>query len=440
MDAIVDRRQQPRGRNLGNRQRFVRRARSHIRNAIRENLRSRGVTDAEQGGTVSIPRDEVHEPEFVQDPRAGRREHVLPGNREFVEGDRLPRPGSGGGGGGREGSDTGEGEDAFTFELTRTEFLDILFEDLALPDMVKARIAREAATTPRRAGFTRQGPSVRLSLERTMRHSMARRVALGRPTVRAIEEMERELAALRNGEISPADGRDADVRVIELEEMIARARERRRRVPFIDPVDLRYSHLERVPRPVTQAVMFCLMDVSASMDENMKDLAKRFFILLHLFLKRQYERVEVVFIRHTQHAQEVDEDTFFHGRQTGGTIVSSAFEEMLRIVEDRYAVSDWNLYLAQASDGDDWPHDLEPCTRVLADRVMPICQYAAYVEIAQDSRSSMGEPVLDGGSDLWHAYDEVVERHAHFARRRIAEPSDIYPVFRELFRRGGVDA
>lgn len=441
MDAIVDRRQQPRGRNLGNRQRFVRRARSHIRNAIRENLKSRGMTDAEQGGTVSIPRDEVHEPEFAQDPRAGRREYVLPGNREFVEGDRLPRPRSGSGDYGREGSNTGEAEDAFTFELTRTEFLDILFEDLALPDMVKTRIAHDTATTRRRAGFTTEGPPVRMNLERTMRHSMARRVALGRPTMRAIEEMKRELTALRNGETPPADGRDPEARIVELEDMIARAHERRRRVPFIDPVDLRYSHIERVPRPITQATMFCLMDVSASMDENMKDLAKRFFILLHLFLKRQYERVEVVFIRHTQHAQEVDEDTFFHGRQSGGTIVSSAFEEMLRIVDDRYPVSDWNLYLAQASDGDDWPHDIERCTRLLADRVLPICQYAAYVEIARDSGPSASvDPVLHEGSELWHAYDEVIEQHANFARRHIAEPSDIYPVFRELFRRQGVEA
>ena len=439
MDAIVDRRQQPRGKNLGNRQRFVRRARSHIRSAIRENLKSRGVTDAEQGGTVSIPRDEVHEPEFVQDARAGAREHVLSGNREFVEGDRLPRPEGGGGGGGSEGSDSGEGEDAFTFELSREEFLDIFFEDLELPDLVKTRVAQEATTVLHRAGFTTDGPPVRMNLERTMRHSMARRVALGRPTARAVQAMEHELEALRSGEIRPSDGRDPETRIAELEEMLARAGQRRRRVPFIDPIDLRYSHVERVPRPVTRAVMFCLMDVSASMDEDMKDLAKRFFILLHLFLKRQYERVEVVFIRHTQHAQEVDEDTFFHSRQTGGTIVSSAFEEMLRVVGERYPAEDWNIYLAQASDGDDWRQDLERCTRIVADRVLPLCQYGAYVEVARTG-SPAADPLADGGSELWRAYDEVAERHRHFARRAIARPGDIYPVFRDLFRREGIDA
>ena len=437
MDAIVDRRQQPRGSSLGNRQRFLRRARAHIRRAVKENLKDRGVTDAEKGGSVSIPQDEVHEPELVQDRNAGAHEHVLPGNREFVEGDRIQRPQSSSGGGGREGSDTGEGEDEFTFELTRDEFLDVFFEDLELPDLVKARVAQAWSSEPQRAGFTTDGPPARMNLERTMRRSMARRVALGRPTARAIEAMERELEDLKSGRIRPADGRSAEARIAEIEQMLARARERRIQVPFIDPLDLRYSHFTRVPRPVTQAVMFCLMDVSASMDEDMKDLAKRFFILLHLFLKRQYEHVEVVFIRHTQFAQEVDEDTFFHGRQSGGTIVSSAFDEMLRVINDRYPVDDWNLYLAQASDGDDWREDLSRCQQVLSERVLPLCQYGAYVEIARGGGSGT-DPLAGRRSDLWQTYDPVVERHGHFARQRIAQAGDIFPVFRELFRRGGM--
>ena len=78
--------------------------------------------------------------------------------------------------------------------------------------------------------------------------------------------------------------------------------------------------------------MFCLMDVSGSMTEQMKDLAKRFFMLLHVFLTRRYKHVDIVFIRHTSSAQEVDEDTFFHSRETGGTIVSTALDEMMRVV------------------------------------------------------------------------------------------------------------
>ncbi len=272
MDVIVDRRQQPRGKNLGNRQRFVRRARAQIRGAIRENLKKRGITDAERGETVSIPRDDVHEPRFVPDPRAGRREHVLPGNREFVEGDRIARP-EGAGGSGVEGSPEGDGEDAFTFQLSRDEFLDLFFEDLELPDLVKTRVASQTSTIQQRAGFTTEGPPVRMNLERTMRHSMARRVALRRPSQTGIEALERELEQLRSGAITPADGTSAATRITEIEAQLARARERRARVPFIDPIDLRYNFFDSVPRPITQAAMFCLMDVSASMDEDMKDLA-----------------------------------------------------------------------------------------------------------------------------------------------------------------------
>jgi uncharacterized sporulation protein YeaH/YhbH (DUF444 family) len=274
-----------------------------------------------------------------------------------------------------------------------------------------------------------------MNLVRTMQNSMSRRVALGRPSLATMEAIEEELERLRSGEIEPADGSSREKRIAELEEALERGTRRRSQVPYIDPLDLRYNYFEKVQRPIAQAVMFCLMDVSASMDEDMKDLAKRFFMLLHLFLRRQYERVEVVFIRHTQHAEEVDEESFFHGRQTGGTIVSSAFEEMLRVIEERYPVDDWNLYLAQASDGDDAPSDVNRCASLLAEQVLPICQYAAYVEIARDPA---GRGSLPLHSELWEAYEPLTEAYDHFAARRIQRPSDIYPVFRDLFSKDSV--
>lgn len=436
MDQIFDRRQQARGKNLGNRQRFVQRARAQIRQAIRESLKDRRVADSDRGETVSIPRDEIHEPEFAQDRRAGQREHVLPGNREFIEGDHVERPSGGGGGGGRDGSPDGDGEDSFTFQLSRDEFLDIFFEDLELPEMVKAKVASERSARPQRAGYTTDGPPVRINLMQTMRKSVARRVALGRPGGVAVAALERERDALRTGAIIPADGISTESRLEEIEEALRRARDRRRRIPFIDPVDLRYNYFRAVPRPIAQAVMFCLMDVSASMDEHMKDLAKRFFMLLHLFLARRYERVEVVFIRHTQHAQEVDEQTFFHDRMTGGTVVSSALEEMLRVAGERFPLADWNLYLAQASDGDDWREDIPRCRDMMATRVLPMCQYAAYIEVGRDP-SDPGGMMTRAESDLWRAYAEIDDDDRHFAMRRVDCPRDIYPVFRELFSRRG---
>ena len=434
---ILDRRQNPTGRNLGNRQRFLNRARARLRKAIQDNIRERSISDTTSGETVTIPADDTHEPEFVRDPATGRRVRVLPGNRSFREGDTIPRPQGGGAGqGGAKASAEGEGEDSFRFTLTRDEFLDLLFEDLRLPDMVKKRMKAVDGSKPRRAGFTTSGPATRLNLVRSLRGALVRRAALGRPGAAALAEMERELDRLERGEITPADGRAAAVRIAELRAALARAAGRRGRVPFLDPLDLRYNRMEPRPQPVAQAVMFCLMDVSASMDEEMKGLAKRFFMLLHLFLKRHYDDVHVVFIRHTQRAEEVDEQTFFEGRQTGGTVVSSALEEMLRIAEARYPVSDYNIYVAQASDGDNIASDVEPCARLLTERILPITQYMAYVEIAPAGGGRLGFAPR-GESDLWRGYVPVAEACRNLAMRRIATAGDIFPVFRDLFRAEG---
>jgi uncharacterized sporulation protein YeaH/YhbH (DUF444 family) len=138
-----------------------------------------------------------------------------------------------------------------------------------------------------------------------------------------------------------------------------------KRIPFIDPIDIRYRRFESIPKPVAQAVMFCLMDVSGSMSEHMKDMAKRFYMLLYVFLKRRCRHVEIVFIRHTDRAEEVDEHTFFYGPASGGTLVSSALQAMHEIVRSRFRPSDWNIYAAQASDGDNSTADGEAVARLL---------------------------------------------------------------------------
>ena len=181
--------------------------------------------------------------------------------------------------------------------------------------------------------------------------------------------------------------------------------------------------------PKTQAVMFCLMDVSASMTEDLKDLSKRFFMLLHLFLSRHYNEVDIVFIRHTTSAQEVDEDTFFRATETGGTVISSALDEMLRVVKDRYPVDDWNIYAAQASDGHNFDDDMDRCMSMLRQEILPLCQYYAYIEVYSEEQIA---PFL---SVVWSGYDEMTARACiptlPCAACRV--PGEIYPVFRELF-------
>ncbi|MGH7041279.1 MAG: YeaH/YhbH family protein, partial [Acetobacteraceae bacterium] len=319
---IIDRRLNPGGKSLANRQRFIRRAKSLIRKAVHESSADRSIRDADEAGEISLPAQGVHEPSFRRGRGGGIRDYLLPGNKEYVAGDTLPRPPSGEDGSGSEGSPDGEGEDDFRFALSRDEFVDLFLEDLELPDLAKRRVVSLDSLSWSRAGYSVTGSPANFALMRTVRNGMARRIALRRPRTH-------ELIALRE---QIADLAEDDPRRVELEEELDRKLRRVQLIPYIDPLDVRYRRFESHPKPVAQAVMFCLMDVSGSMTEHMKDLAKRFYVLLYIFLRRKYKRVEVVFIRHTHQAQEVDEDTFFNSPETGGTVVSTALDEMRRVV------------------------------------------------------------------------------------------------------------
>jgi len=418
---IVDRRLNPKAKSLGNRQRFLRRAKGEVREAVREALKKRKVAEVDGGEKIKIRTKGLKEPSFRTGRSTGEHDTVLPGNREYVVGDSIRKPEAGGGGRGAKGSPDGEGEDDFVFSLTREEFLDLFFEDLKLPNLVKARLKDMKTTRPVRAGFVTDGPPARLNLVRTMRHSMARRVALRRPAEEAVRAIEAALAAEQAK--APADPE----RIRELEQQLGHLLHVRRIVAYIDPIDLQFNRFDRVPKPATQAVMFCLMDVSASMTEPLKDLAKRFFMLLHVFLTRHYREVDVVFIRHTTEAKEVDEESFFKDAETGGTVISSALEEMQRIVAERYPVADWNIYAAQASDGHNFDDDMDRCCEMLKTAILPLTQYFAYIEVSEPVQGRPRESIV------WSAYAELMEEMQNFAMQRAASPADIYPVFRELF-------
>ncbi|ACJ00906.1 YeaH/YhbH family protein [Rhodospirillum centenum] len=427
---IIDRRLNPKGKSLANRQRFLRRAKAQVMRAVRDASGKRRIRDIDTGGDVTIAPDGVKEPTFHRASSGGIRDVVVPGNKDFIEGDRIPRPPSGGGRGGREGSPDGEGEDEFRFVLSREEFIDMFLEDLELPDLAKRKLATIEDYSWSRAGYSVTGSPANLNLVRTMRNSLSRRIALKRPKADEVQRLREEIDALER-----ADSHDAEALSTlraELELLLRRSQ----RIPYIDPIDVRYNRFQATPKPVAQAVMFCLMDVSGSMTEHMKDLAKRFFMLLYLFLTRRYKNVEVVFIRHTHRAQEVDEDTFFYSTETGGTVVSTALEEMLRVLRERYPPDDWNIYAAQASDGDNTSYDNARTLHLLSEEILPLCQYYAYIEVGSDpemvpvSFSSSGRE-----SDLWQTYKGLQQSGGPFAMKRVRHRREIYPVFRELFAR-----
>ncbi len=433
MSHFIDRRLNPKGKSLANRQRFLRRARAQIRDAVQKSLKDAGVADIGKERKIKISTKGTREPRFRLDPRSGgERDFVLPGNKEFMPGDEIKKPSSGDSGGrGKQASDSGEGEDDFEFTMTQDEILDIFFEDLELPNLVRTTLKETPSKTWKRAGITTAGSPTQINIVRTMRNAFGRRLALKRPRPAEIEMLEARLAAL---EVEQPQSEATAEKIAALKEEIARAIARRKWIAFIDPVDVRYNAFTERPVPTSQAVMFCLMDVSGSMGEREKDLAKRFYMLLHLFLKRRYERVEVVFIRHTHDAQEVDEQEFFYSRQSGGTIVSTALDKMLEIQKARYATSDWNIYAAQASDGYTQSGDARRCVEMLNEDIMPLCQYYAYIEIL-DEREMEVFANEDSGAELWRAYRTVSSLWPNFATKRISKPADIFPVFRELFKK-----
>ncbi|UCV20403.1 YeaH/YhbH family protein [Ferribacterium limneticum] len=414
---IVDRRQDSKNKSSINRSRFIQRFKGQIRKAVADAIAHRGIRDLDNGEKIGIPGKDITEPHF-RHGKGGKREIVHPGNDRFNTGDSVDRPLEGSGQGPGGASEDGEGIDDFVFTLTRDEFLDIFFDELALPNLVKRQLARIDEYKRVRAGYTQSGVPTNINLVRTMRGAAGRRIAVGAPFAARLRELREELERLR---------RDCpgDPDIVRIEREIASLLARREAIPFIDPFDLRYSNRIRIAQPSTQAVMFCLMDVSGSMDESKKQIAKRFFMLLYLFLNRNYEHIEVVFIRHHTVAEEVDEENFFHSRETGGTIVSSALKLMHEIVVARYASSAWNIYGAQASDGDNWNNDSPPCRELLSESILPLVQYFAYIEIAD------AEP-----QNLWLEYERLLDSHPGlFAMQRIAAVADIYPVFRELFRK-----
>lgn len=414
---IIDRRKQGKQKSAVNRQRFLKRFRKHIKEAVSDAVGKRSITDMDRGEEISIPRKDISEPVF-RHGRGGRQRRILPGNKEFVTGDRIKRPSGGGGGGKGKASNSGEGMDEFVFELNQQEFLDFMFEDLELPNLVRKQLRDTESYKLVQGGYVREGIPARLNVVQSLRGAQARRIALGGAIRREIRQLEAELTQLD-------DNADTLERKREIKLELDRLGRRLNHIPFLDDFDLRYNNVIKEPTPTTSAVMFCLMDVSGSMTQDIKDLAKRFFILLHLFLRRHYEKTEVVFIRHHTKADEVDEDEFFYSRETGGTVVSSALDLMKKVVAERYPADSWNIYAAQASDGENWHDDSPRCRDLLINSLLPLVQYYAYVEI---------NPGQD--QELWNAYADIPELFSdQFAMRKVKDAGEIFPVFRDLFER-----
>ncbi|KKU79731.1 MAG: hypothetical protein UY04_C0003G0013 [Parcubacteria group bacterium GW2011_GWA2_47_7] len=426
---IVDSRKNTKGKSLQNSQRYIERQKDDRKKAIREKIAQDGIKDlgSDEKKRLRVKLRGTEEPHIGHS--GGVSDRVYPGNKKYGAGDRLPRPDGGGGEGGRDASDHGEGDDDFYFELSTEEWQDAVFDGLEIPDMVKKFLAGVEEFELKHAGLTNDGPPNKMNIVKTMARSLPRRTAFRLPHMKRKQDLEDEIKQLEK-ELASGAVADPDAIAKRIDILKGEVKEVERKlasIPFLEKHDLRFNRHEMVPVPIAQAVMFCMMDVSGSMEEWHKEMAKRFFLLLYLFLRRNYERVAVVFLRHTTEAREVTEEEFFTDRDTGGTRVSSVLELMKEIVGKRFPLSEWNIYGCQASDGDDWRDDLPVVEECMTESILPISQYYAYVEVRQTTRAS----------ELWPTMNSLSQIHDNLAVALVTDQRDIYPVFRKLFEKQG---
>ena len=316
------------------------RHRQKVREAIRHNI---GDIIAEEP-IIGKNRDRI-----IKVPIRGIREY------RFVYGENVPTVGQGGENaepgqvvGRGEGEQSGNqqagdrpGVDYYETDVTLEELVDIMFEDLELPDLDKKHLREiEVEDQFKRKGYRRKGIRVRLDKKRT-----------------AISRVKRKLATQRDQEERP----------------------RADRFPFHND-DLIYRHTVAEMRKESNAVVLCVMDTSGSMDTLKKYLARSFFFLLYQFLCTRYQNVEIVFIAHHTEAHEVTEEEFFHKGESGGTFISSGYLKALEIIQQRYHPSLWNVYVFHCSDGDNFESD-NAAALAAAKQIAEVANLFGYGEI-----------------------------------------------------------
>ncbi len=324
------------------------RHRLKVRESIRENI----ADIIAEESIIGQNRDRI-----IKVPIRGIREY------RFVYGDNAPAVGQGDGDsesgqvigkarsqGGDDKAGDQPGADYYETDVTLEELIDIMFEDLELPDLERKALRQiEAFRMSKRKGYRSVGIRVRLDKRRTAR-----------------ERAKRKMAAVQHHPggafASPAAGTSAP-----------------RRFPFHDD-DLVYRHMITDTRKESNAIVLCLMDTSGSMDTMKKYLARSFFFLLYQFICTKYRNVEIAFVAHHTEAKEVTEEEFFHKGESGGTFISSAYVKALEIIQARYHPSLWNIYAFHCSDGDNFDSD-NPQALKAARELTEVCNLFGYGEI-----------------------------------------------------------
>lgn len=384
MASVVDRRKNGKYKSVGNRNRFIERYKKVIKHAVQNLGNKTGVKDLldeKKEINIQIP-ETITEPHFEVDDSESESNRVLPGNQNLSKGSVIRRPSqrdkaSNAGGTGEE-----DLEKHFSFALTKEEFLNLYLEDLRLPNLCKKGVGKIKRYKYFKAGYTKEGTPARLNIKKTFESALARKIA---------------------------------------------TRAQGKKPIYLDDVDIRYDLFAPKAEPVFKAVVFCIMDVSGSMGGYEREQAKKFFLALLVFVQKSYPDVEIVWIRHTETADECSENEFFYGDKSGGTNVTSAYTLAAKLIAERYNPNTTNIYAAQVSDGDvflESEPDLEGTFLALTKLV----QHFAYFEVENEyKRDNFGEKKLSkvlGKYETTHNLSNVGIASKHYY---------VYTALRQLF-------
>jgi hypothetical protein len=382
-------------RSASDRRRHKKKIEDAIKEGIHNIVSEESIIGQDGKKKINIPVRGIKEYRFIYgDNSDNKRVGSAPGE-DLQRGQKVGQADSKQKGKGNKGSDE-KGTEFYEVEITLEELAHYLFNDLELPDLAKKSIKNIVGEKYKRHGYRNDGIRPRLDKKKT-----------------AINRIKRKKAAQRRDSL--------EVKSVDLAQT---ASEEEERFPYHEN-DLKYRHIKKDVKEASNAVIFFLMDISGSMSQNKKFLARSFYFLLYHFINARYENCEVVFVAHDTEAYEVDEDRFFKRGNSGGTIVSSGLQMVQDIINQRYHPNSWNIYCFQCSDGDNWESD-EKKTLDLANSIKDVSQLFGYCQIEPKEEKLSWDP----DKKLSQVYEPLVD--STFKTVEISTKSDIWPAFKKL--------
>lgn len=387
-------------RSAGDRKRH----REKVKSAIKENLGNIISEEAIIGQSgdkkIKVPIKGIKEYRFIY---GNNNPGAAEGMGDEQQGDIIPNGNEKGNGTGKPGS--GPGEDIYETEIELNELIEMLFEDFELPDLERKKL-REITQERllKRKGHQKKGIRSRLDKKKTMVERLKRKQGEKR-ALKELEQTKNENDKIKNSSLAET------LRLLRQKTIIIRVDgSKEERFPFHDS-DLRYDRVKPDIKKMSNAVIFCIMDTSGSMNMMKKYLARSFYFLLYRFILTKYQNTEVVFISHHTEAKEVTEDEFFHKGESGGTKISSGYKKALEIIESRYHPALWNIYAFHCSDGDNFNEDNEDTLRV-AEELAKIANLFGYGEIKPEGSYSWSS-MLQKYAALENKYDNFITVKIH---------------------------